>query len=72
MDELIAEFPWHSVRTANEICRVQVKDGKYGPKVHIRAYANNEPKTRWFTFRPDELPLIIDALDKAQARLRDT
>ncbi len=69
MDEVIAEFPWASERTHNEICRVKIKEGGIGTNVHTRGYADNVPRSGWITFRPEKLPNIIAALQKADEKL---
>lgn len=67
MEDVIAEFDWYSKRTPNEKCRVSVRQSRDDVrKVHIEAYAKGLRVSSGITFRREELPEIIEALNQAQ------
>ena len=70
MNEVVAQFPWKSERTPNEVCRVSIRESRGQPRVYVEAYADRQLKSKGVTFRAEELSDIIAALTKAQAMLR--
>jgi hypothetical protein len=69
MEEMIAEFDWESQRTPDEKCRVYLRERSGLQKIHIEAYTGGVLKSKGVTFRREELPNIIKALQEAQKRL---
>ena len=70
MDEVVSEFDWYSERTPNEKCRVSVRQSRSVAKVYIEAYADGVRKSPGVTFRAEELPHIIAALQEAEQVLK--
>jgi hypothetical protein len=69
MDEITGSFAWLSERTSDQECRVSVRVKNKMRTVHIDAYKSGRFYKNHAIFLPEQLPLLIQALQKAQAVL---
>jgi len=68
-DEVISEFPLASDKSGKATCRVTVHRPKSGSRVHIEGWANGRATDKGLTFSPDDLPVLIEALQEAKNAL---